>query len=711
MKQLSSRILATVLSCALIASALVGALSASVLPAEAAYGVEKYTGDFYETILSYGVVDSGLESWFDWLAGVSDYSNGNRDKFVCAFESDTFIQISVYISPSTFELYSRQYVNSNDNYNGIGWNQSDWYETACTFAVLGNLRFNKTNNYLSYGHNDGYSQNQTVTCMLRNETYSFVDTYWFNKSSTNMAYPCRDVILDQNILVFCNRQIYSGADSSFGFSYSPNLVPGNAPVIVQEYHWFKFNLGDRWYITTYDQSLMSMLEPGDSTFWVWSMYASTLSDPENAVPIFIWWPDVQYLSYAENFISENLINVSSSGVLAYDITDLILDPDYIFLGIADFYQVLDTTSGYVLGDLMAESTDQIELTLSPSEENQSNDQAWTVINNYFTNFPSVTVAPKELASQFAGQTAYTGGIGTVQIPQQLQEYKTGGTLPDLDSEFHYDLSSSGLQPSEMSYLNFDLLNVVIVPARNSDVVDAAAFNLRYWDYSVPVVNGCIDSYQIGHFHYSNDLFESFDLILIVDADSWWLQDTSTPYTVGPYSHLMYGYTGDISPDEGLVQEFGLFPCYWVLTRSAIQKSQLYVFCDGFDKLYDLASQFALKRDLWDNSFFDWSMSIFWELQSLDGHLNAIEFEITSWHLSDRLDSIKTAIDRVVEKTDSIDEENVTPWYLSLWNFVTQFKPSNNQIGTGIDYLNDNLDNIPLLPVMTPVPALPTPGGG
>lgn len=702
MKQRLKKLLSGFLCFALIASALVGALSASVLPAKAAYGVEKYTGDFYETILSYGVVDSGLESWFDWLAGVADYSNGNRDKFVCAFESDTFIQISVYIRPSTFELYSRQYVNVNDNYNGIGWNLSDWYETACTFVVLGNLRFNKTNNYLSYGHNDGYSQNQTVICMLRNQSFAYEDTYWFNNSSTNMAFPCRDLILNQNILVYCNRQIYKGADTSYGFEYSSNLIPGNAPVIVQEYHWFKFNLGDRWYITTYDQSFISNLEPGDDTFWVWSMYASKLSDPETPVFISIWWNDVQYLSFAETFITQTLTNVSVSGILAYDITDLILDPDYILLGIADFYQVIDTPGGMSLGNLMAESTDQIDLNLNAAEADQTHNEAWSEINNFIINYPTVSIVPEVLADQLSGNNAVGYGMGGVRAPNQIQQWMNQ-VYYDTDY-FQYDLSIGGLDASYESIINFEILDTIIVPAQN--VITSTS--IRYWDHTYQLDNGTIDTYHIGNLDYNNPLFEQYDLILITKANAEFMGDTHVIYSLA--GNGAQAYVGDIKRSD-IAHDLYYESVYWILTNRAIEKSQLYVFCDSQSKLYKLLSDYINKRDLWDSSFFEFTMSLFWELETINGYLLRFEQEYKSWDLANKLSSIVTSLQEIADNTSETD---VDPWYLALFNWIKAFEPSNFDFIGWVEEYDDFVDDLPdpggatIIPFPTAAPTvLPT----
>ena len=98
-----------ILVTALLASTIFGALGASCRFVSASYASEKHTYDFYDEIISFGVVDSGLEGWFDWLDSIVDTSEGNLNKFVCAFESDSFIQISVYIRSSNFDLYSNQY--------------------------------------------------------------------------------------------------------------------------------------------------------------------------------------------------------------------------------------------------------------------------------------------------------------------------------------------------------------------------------------------------------------------------------------------------------------------------------------------------------------------------------------------------------------------------------------------------------------------------
>ena len=704
MKQ--GRLTSWIIIFSLIASVIAGAISVSVDMANADTGDVGYFDDL--------VAAARLDCNTNFLTKFDQYTDYMKQNFndllICVIHDD-----------GTGNWYFGSFLPNQSNYTW-GWllNSNDTFYRFYSIKPDNNYNYGLYSQYCFKLNNGSYTDSGTF-----HSTLNYITNNNVNYSDTGRAYMVNPQITGTSgRKVYVNKDIPTYKDLNRADYWTANLYSGTYVPPIIEYNWFKFNLGDRWYITTYDQSLVNMMPTGDDTFWVWSfdVYRYDSDDPS---VLTLFSSDMQYISYAENFISQNLTNVSSSGVYCYDVTDYINSAEYIFFAQATFYQVLDYPGGMVLGDVMAESDDVVYMSLTPEEQDPARNEAWTIINNYFENYPTVTIVPDQLASQLSGNKAVTGGSGRIQIPEQLYKWRYDGlTTIGIDSEFHYDLSATGLDPddsTQMSMINYDILNVCIIPSRPDATIDyqfghPIPLHTCIWDYRYE--NDVNDDYKVNITVGANmtyeDVFDFYDLILIVSPDVFWTLDPRRTYTWSDINSTFgldgrMAYAGDDIVRGYFDEHFSAdaqFPCYWVLTDNAVRKSQLYVFCDGFSKMYELASEYVQKKDLWDNSFFEWSMSIFYQLESLNGHLSAIKTAIQS---------IDAKIDTVIQNLQDLNtdptEDSTDPWYLSLWNFVTQFRPSDSQIGTGINYINDNLDDVPALPYMTPVPALPTPGGG
>lgn len=709
MKQRLHKMLSILLSVALIASACVGALSASVLPAKASDPVIGYFDDLMEQARNYcpaaslsqfdNVVQQIHDNFDSWLVVVI-YRPTDNSWYVASYVQDTSKQLNFWGWRNTYYYYFYPTYLNDPSYTHSFWSRYGFK------IVNGRIWFEPYNSALG------------------NQTFDN-DAFW-NSGGWSWSAPTPDDINESSRSCYTNIDLHAYNGTSEPVFLYANLVNGSYVPPVIDFHWFKFQLGQRWYITTYDQSLVNMMVEIEDSFW--AMTIDVRDDLGILTDHFTIWPDMmQRLPGAENFISQNLTNVSASGVYAYDITDLVLEDDvyYYQLDNLKFYSYSGTQFDW-LTQLVAQSEDVVDLVLTPDQENDSQNNAWTEINNYFVNYPTVSIVPEQLASQVAGDHAVSAGFGKVQIPEQLVIWmQHGTTLRELDSDFHYGFTDSGLDPDDStlrSMFNYDILNVCVIASRGAadpNISGSTVNRIHMCEWLYTYENDPSDDYTVDVNYFANfdhdDIWQSYDLVFIVDADEGWLMDPHDEYDFSHLSSLFYrvGYTG---PDlkRGNFSEHttnGQYPAYWVLTRSAILKSQLFVFCDSQNKLYKLLSDYVEKRDLWDSSFLNWSMSVFWELETINGHLMSIQNEVLSWHLAEKFNSLLSKADQIIQNTAPVDEENVDPWYLSLWNFILQFKPSNSQISTGIDYIDHNLDDIPLLPYLTPVPALPTPGGG
>lgn len=494
---------------------------------------------------------------------------------------------------------------------------------------------------------------------------------------------------NNNDKVYISMDLYYGS-SRESLGWSENILL-EAPVFP--FYLKAFTLGERKYITITDQTLIRDLDPDKEDY---ILYLFNNEDEDDEIFDFrnIYWDDITLIPGGENFVS-GLTNVSPLGVYAYDITDLwwteiqvaYLQYEHSIYGVA-----MNTPYDFnaAAPDPGTEGT--------PSSETQIYEQ----IYNYTVNYPTITVVPQQLAQQLTGGRALSSGLGYVQVPNQISQW-LGELAEDEpgteDQYFRYDLQRSGYQPEELSMINFDLLSVCIVPARGQ-LYDR--FNMQYWDYTLEYDTSTytISSDRIAKVAYTNDLFEMYDLVIFAATDADWLGDTYVPHNVSEDG--IFGYTGDLERVQNLTSGE---PVYWILTRSALQKSQLYVMCDGISKVYDLFSQFVLKRDLLDSSIFNWTMSTFYQLQTIGGYLSGIKSMMESWGLNaNYFLTLSEKLDNIVTNT-RLDDPGY--WYLPLWNFIQQFKPSIEQFADAVDVWDESWDDVPLLPQPSQPPALPT----
>lgn len=511
-----------------------------------------------------------------------------------------------------------------------------------------------------------------------------------------------------------------GNNSDYIVYFSSNLLNGTYTPPIIDFHWFKFQLGQRWYVTTFDQSLVAAMETGDDTFWVWA-FDKYLYSQEEPVTEILTWSDMQYLPGAVQFIGQTVTNISVNGILAYDITDLVLSGDVIQFALSQFYQVIDSPTGMILGNVMASSEDIISLVITPEEENESQNNAWDNISDYMENYPSVTISPQALAEQVFGTRAYTGSMGVIQMPYPVYAWsrdhypndvsnEDNGNL-NIDGYWHFRLDGSGIDSYSFSMINWSICNACIIPApkdtwlNNQLGIDSYAFPVYWWNASDQLIS---DATFLGTFPVEY-IFEMFDIVIFAPDDAVYLADfDSTLHSPGTIGFCNLNYDTTIGPANGSAKQT-VFICS---TDKVLYKSELYVFCDSQSKLYDLLSVYIQKRDLWDESFLKWSLSVFWELETINGHLSSIDTTLSKWNFKDWFQDLSDKLSQIVDNTSETQEPM---WYESLWNWVRKFTPSDNAFTNGLNAIETGLDNIPdialpthypdypLLPTFTPTP--------
>lgn len=687
MKQRLRKLLSGFLCIALIASAFVGALSASVLPASADpvydYG-DGYLDDLFaaarldcpSTYLSSfdSIAQQIRDNFAYWLVTIICEPESHNWYFAC-YEAQTnkTVRYWSYFDSSWILFYARYDQDYYDHnfYSRYGFKISG----GSTFVAetngigLGNTNFNTTDVWVSSGW-----------------TWCVPKPFDFNVTG-------RQVYSNTNL------RAYNGGswrpDESYEVFLYWNLVTGSAPPSYFDFEITYFNLGSRSYISILNQEYMRhMQDDYYGYFWTVDYYSSNIDDSGGYFSIY--YDDLTSVPYANFFINDIFTNVSSDGnILCFDVTGV----DIVEISSSTLYH---PTTAEVNPTVAGVCTNcPYVLPSGPDEDSTVND-TWTYIVEYVNNYPSVTVAPQQLADQLNGQYAVGYGMGGVRAPNQIQQWMN---LVYYDTDyFQYDLSIGGLDASYESIINFEILDPIIVPAENV----LTSTSIDYWDHTYQLDNGTIDTYHIGSIEYINPLFEQYDLILITKSNAQFMGDVSQPYNLAINGSR--AYVGDIQRTD-IAHDLYYEPVYWVLTYRAIQKSQLYVFCDSQSKLYKLLSDYINKRDLWDSSFFDFTMTLFYQLETINGYLLRFEQEYKSWDLANKLSSIVTSLQEI---SDNTSETDVDPWYLALFNWIKAFEPSNFDFIGWVDEYDDFVDELPdpggatIIPFPTAAPtALPT----
>ena len=509
MKQRLRKLLSGFLCFALIASTFVGALSASLLPAYAEIPLQDgYLDDLLadarddcpsDKLSQFDSIAEQLHDHYDdWLI-VAMYKNDNWYFASYEYNKSLAFQCWYYII---------------DGYSGT-WNR---------FVPRYPSNTSNMTYYSRYGFKivNGVFVSEPYNATLNYNT-NFASDPFFTETGWQYWSPDLSELNETSRMCYSNSDLFYWDDYSVGLVkyMDANLNNGSYVPPVIDFHWFKFQLGQRWYVTTYDQSLVSNMETGDDTFWVWS-FDKYLFSQDEPVTEKVYWSDMQYLPAASQFIEQSVTNISSSGILAYDITDLVLSGDVIQLALSEFYQVFDGPDGMVLGNLMGSSEDIISLVLTPDEENESQNNAWDQISEYTENYPSVTISPQELAEQVLGSRAYTGSIGVIQIPSGIYDWCVNNRPNDIghgdfsaDGYWHYKLDSSGILSTNLSMINWKLCNACIIPAPDpswiSDYigVDSYSFPVYWWNPSDQTIS---DASYLGQFTVDM-ILQQFDIVI------------------------------------------------------------------------------------------------------------------------------------------------------------------------------------------------------
>lgn len=667
--------LSIILSVTLLASAIAGAISVSIKLAKAD------TSDF--------VVD-GVLYWDDFKSYVRSLNPTSAQLITL---QNIFDQVETNWNDPKFNLFIMSDNSGNVTFMCCNNLESNWiwaynyyiqtpqqYFLQLYYGSARNMYYNqlsyihiKENIVLSEGYNSGGTQNaldyrKTVAIDLHTE------------SRFNYYYPTPlEEAAGYNIFVL--HDVYD--DDRNYIYFNSNIVDGSYIPPVYSFAWLKYNVGDRWFITPQDQTwTYGLVNDGEGSYN--AIYISLgFNDEEADISEAIFTDFTDYVSTPAIFVSaaQNVINDT---VYGFEITEF-LDLGLTSIGYSWINKETENISGEVINrQLLAVFDGTFSVSLSAQEENPSLNEAWQQFNEYVTNYNLTHIIPEQLADWLFEQNGSKLFPVTVSVPGNIW-------LPDHGTAYtQHNWIWGGLNAATQAFA-YDLFDVCICGANNLNLTMDRNYQLRFFvdDILDPMYN------NVSKISFS-ELIDSFDIVIIVPEDEGYLHDVSLT------SNIAYcGSSGNSIVYQGTAITGNNLTGFAIVTERGIAKQQLWNFNDGITKLYDLEVQYIDSEDKWKDSFLLWSASVFDMLNSLDGRLSTINTNLLS--ISSLIDHIKTAVDYIAYNDDP---DNLQPWYLSLWNWISNFKPSDSDFATTLNQYNDNWEDFPELPAPSTVPLLP-----
>lgn len=666
------RILAYTLILTLIASVIAGAMGVSIQVANAdtPSSTYAYIGDFIAACKDMDFIKNNAS----YLAQVESYenyvnSNFNSEFFVAIKQGNNYCFASYYNQDAShrFALWSSQTLFGAAN-------QAYYYRTSylmvsgdnniCALSLSTSSRLNQESGALNFTS----SSIQTSCCP--------------NKANFDIS--GREVYFNQNV--------YSQYGATKVYDY--NLLEGSSAPVIFDFDLYTFWLGSRLYLTISDQLIIRELYGNELMEYVLFCTYDNESNSEDFITKAYTFLDCALLQYTG--IESNLSNVSPNGVYAIDITEIgynrisdAIIEDYT----EDFAQVGQAANvPYVIFE------ESPEPGTNGTPDNYTT--MWQEFNTYVTNYNLTPIVPDALSTSLFGVSGLQCYPVSIDVPEEV--WVSGGNLN------HDDLSTWKWWTNQTNLgINFELMDTCIISSGEF------LYTLVYfYDSTLQVAFMPVQNVEI------TELFTMFDCVIIVPDDKGCL-DKTTWYeemlqAIGQTINLnvTFGNNIAISGTSSLGVEYlpsapvvynDIITGYCFVTPKGIQRQQLFAFSDGITKVYQLMVDYVESEDNWKSSFLTFTSSLFYGINTIDGSLSKILAAINSMK-----ESIEHKLDTLIQNTS---EEEPSHWFPSLWLWVLQFKPSNNDFSVALDVYDDNWDNIPLLPAPSPVPALPTIQGG
>lgn len=620
--------------------------------------------------------------WYEFIDEIKDYAANNTEMQILEGieydveqrKEDSNFQIVIIECNGKFACVGLERTQGNGWYirawtNGqlIGGGTSENYQRQSFrllfFFILDSYHDSFTNIFRG---------SQIIDFSSRNTPFDFVN------GTAATCWPTKYEEITSNYKVYVLRTITAWDDPLGSNTRTANISFEEPTPVLDEIEFIKFHIGDDWYLSTVDQRYMRSMQKIDDEFDYF--IADVTSEYDTVTRTNFFWRDLVGVYVPDDSIFENVI--SGISILALPINDFIELNVKSFSNFEYWHNAPVGTEGVRYDYQTGYSNQVIQIQLEPEEKDVSDNKAWEEFSNYTNNYNITQVIPQTLPDQIFNTSGAKLLPCTVQVPDAYYDADGIQSNPPINV-FKWGFGS---YYSQLMY-NFDLFDVAIIPN------NAASYHVRYfYDTSLSDPYVFLDTMDL------KSLFASYDIVIIVPDDDGVLHTSHSPLAPA-VAYTGSGSQGILYTTDPIFANPMMGFC--IITTKAIQKQQLFNFNNGLQATYKLMSDYVESEDSWKASFLQWSSSIYWKIDTLNGSLGSILSKLGD--IEGLLISIKNSLDSLSSESDP---DNLQPWYLSLWNFITNFKPSDNDFTATLNQYDNNWDNIPELPAPSTIPLLP-----
>lgn len=673
----------------------------------------RYIAYILVTVLCLGVIAPGLLGVFPNIAkadlptGYNLYwddfksrCNGlTNDEYELGYLNVFFNYVELNWDESTFNVFVIEDTSGNfsammcKRTNGTGFYGSGWTNPAEYQLTFGTYpSYIKMQGYIRYYAASGTLMCRTTIDGSNDSTTARRSALDLSSSSINPA------------TLYCTPFEWSQAGwkcyslhglsqgNTAGYSMPANILAGSDVPPVEEFNLLTFYMGQQLFITSSLQHLLSQMDP-EKMDTVLTVGFTKIEGLEVVTQYF----DFSYTS---------LIQIEYPGDVVNSINDTIPDFGIYAINISGivsqgYDQIFDAMFVSFEDDIKYGQAVNVPINFKTEEEQETenNVNTWSTFNEYHNTYNTTHVIPQSLGDALFGLNGSQIYPCNVMVPLSVWN-----NSPDHDGGTSFGniytwLWWFPLIPNNLGF-NYNLLDTIILSESST-----GEYSVVYW-YDDKLTNKFLKVKDQSF----TDILQEFDCIIIIPDDdgclrasTWWRDTLATICSrlgIDTSSLLnALAMCGSSSLGVEYVEErpeemTHILQGYALLTPKAIQKQLLWNFNDGITKLYQLEVDYIDSEDKWKDSFLLWSSSVFYAIDSLGGKLDSL---IT------KLGNIEGKLDRLIQNTS---EEESSYWFISLWNWVVQFNPSDNDFANSLQQYDNNWNNMPSLPPPSPLPMLP-----
>lgn len=662
-QNVKGKILSFTVSFSVLALTIVGAFAVSFKKANATYSQISYTwSNLEDLVLDFYPNHEDIESWFAYFGNSETVANPIG---VDIFNAPNYLVLAALGNePSQIAITVWKYGLSGGPTHSDGW-----------YISNDRIRLNSTSGYvyqrvgLFYSDLDGYIVNRQGV-YYTDYQIDVLQQFSFGQTTAGSQYinytimPNSYNIYNANYSYLTSQNIYG--DNSSVITYAANLF--GAP--VSAYNNVCFAIGQQYYFTFSDQSILLDFVSEQSS---------------NVVPVtfqkngqaYVFNYSMDELVYTGRSSLSGVSNIGPGGVIAWNITPLI--------------------NQWYFDSIIASHVD-------PSE----------VYRNYFAyNEAIISWVPyQDPAAQYEyylEQFQNIVGHSYVANPNELPSYIISGNVgfsQDINAHVIMTGSSAGKVyfdsvAGQHAYDPDVLPNSILV-------ISSAMFDT---DFSDELTQEDQDVFDF----FTGLLTPDVDLIVVLDHSKW--TTLSINVTQGQGASIMSAQDAEYFKHNSYYQDWSKAPAFikFYFTKGIEESfivnegvnsysgmvfaTQRYytritnaILAEGFNALQTALDKMTTNQ----NTFFTGAINsigaAIYAIDTVAGKLDSIyKYLRYDVDLSDKLTKI---VDKLEKIADNTDEQTHDYWFISLYNWLLQFAPSNSDFATWVSDLTSFENQLP-----------------